>query len=254
MEEEEEVEVVSTCTPCRAQARRLLRVGRRGWRFVSSPGLDFSPGRAAQRRGLVLATSPGPVSPPRGGPLGPCGQANGWAYARIFVGECGGLGDVDVDGALLGGLLLTHWGSSAIWTFLIPPLPWRAYRGSRVHGAPSSPPRIPRPRAGCHPGVRQEGPHRRVNQPVSGHVHAYDLGAGSTKTFALLAVHHADIADDSPRLRYALECWTGLNRAATRRWLRGEATREMTHEVIASTLEHVLRTFGTPPAPSRSAV
>ena len=49
---------------------------------------------------------------------------------------------------------------------------------------------------------------------------------GSTKTFALLAVHHADIADDSPRLRYALECWTGLNRAATRRWLRGEATRE----------------------------
>ena len=74
------------------------------------------------------------------------------------------------------------------------------------------------------------------------------------RAVALLTVHHADIADDSPRLRYALECWTGLNRAATRRWLRGEATREMTHEVIASTLEHVLRTFGTPPAPSRSAI
>ena len=55
---------------------------------------------------------------------------------------------------------------------------------------------------------------------------------------------HADIAQDSPRLRYALECWTGLNRAATRRWLRGEATREATQEVLASTLEHVLRTFG----------
>ena len=65
----------------------------------------------------------------------------------------------------------------------------------------------------------------------------------------LLAAHHADIADDSPRLRYALECWTGLNRAATRRWLQGEATREQTHELIASTLEHVLRTFGTPPKP-----
>jgi AcrR family transcriptional regulator len=64
---------------------------------------------------------------------------------------------------------------------------------------------------------------------------------------ALIASHHADIAEDSPRLRYALECWTGLNRAATRRWLHGEATREATQELLASTLEHVLRTFGAPP-------
>ena len=71
------------------------------------------------------------------------------------------------------------------------------------------------------------------------------------RAVAIVAAHHADIADDSPRLRYALECWTGLNRAATRRWLQGEATREQTHELIASTLEHVLRTFGTPPKPSR---
>ena len=42
-----------------------------------------------------------------------------------------------------------------------------------------------------------------------------------------------------------------LNRAATRRWLQGEATREQTHELIASTLEHVLRTFGAPSAPTR---
>jgi hypothetical protein len=39
---------------------------------------------------------------------------------------------------------------------------------------------------------------------------------------------------------YLDKCWAGLNRAATRRWLRGEAT----HELLASTLEHVLRTFG----------
>ena len=39
------------------------------------------------------------------------------------------------------------------------------------------------------------------------------------RAVALLTVYHADIAEDSPRLRYALECWTGLNRAATRRWL-----------------------------------
>ena len=40
------------------------------------------------------------------------------------------------------------------------------------------------------------------------------------RAVALLAARHAEIADDSPRLRYALECWTGLNRAATRRWLQ----------------------------------
>ena len=71
------------------------------------------------------------------------------------------------------------------------------------------------------------------------------------RAVALVAARHAEIAEDSPRLRYALECWTGLNRAATRRWLTGEATREATHELIASTLEHVLRTFGASPAPRR---
>src|SRR3954463_7022648 len=70
------------------------------------------------------------------------------------------------------------------------------------------------------------------------------------RAVAQLAAFHADIAEDSPRLRHALECWTGLNRAATRRWLEGEATREATHELLASTLEHVLRTFGAPPAHS----
>jgi len=68
------------------------------------------------------------------------------------------------------------------------------------------------------------------------------------RAVALLASFHSDIAKDSPRLRYALECWTGLNRAATRRWLRGDATRQATHELLASTLEHVLRTFGAPDA------
>jgi AcrR family transcriptional regulator len=71
------------------------------------------------------------------------------------------------------------------------------------------------------------------------------------RAVALLAAFHADIAQDSPRLRYALECWTALNRAATRRWLRGHATRQDTHELLATTLEHILRTFGSPPAPRR---
>ena len=66
------------------------------------------------------------------------------------------------------------------------------------------------------------------------------------RAVALVAAFHADIAEDSPRLRHALESWTSLNRAATRRWLRGETTREATHELLASTLEDVLRTFGSP--------
>lgn len=69
------------------------------------------------------------------------------------------------------------------------------------------------------------------------------------RAVAVVADFHADIARDSPRLRYALECWTGLNRTATRRWLRGEASRETTHELLVLTLEHVLRAFGSPPNP-----
>ena len=71
------------------------------------------------------------------------------------------------------------------------------------------------------------------------------------RAVALLAAYHADLAEDSPRLRHALECWTALNRAATRRWLHGDATREATHELLVSTLEHVLRTFGAPSTATR---
>ena len=42
------------------------------------------------------------------------------------------------------------------------------------------------------------------------------------RAVALLTIFHPDLAADSPRLRHALECWTALNRAATRRWLDGE--------------------------------
>jgi AcrR family transcriptional regulator len=71
------------------------------------------------------------------------------------------------------------------------------------------------------------------------------------RAVGLLILLHSDVAEDSPRLRYALECWTGMNRAATWRWLRGEASRETTHELLTLTLLHVLRTFGTPSADGR---
>ncbi len=73
------------------------------------------------------------------------------------------------------------------------------------------------------------------------------------RAVSVLVEFHADIAQDTPRLRYALECWTGLNRTATRRWLRGEATREATHELLVLTLEHVLRTFGSRPGTRTSS-
>ena len=70
---------------------------------------------------------------------------------------------------------------------------------------------------------------------------------------ALVATFHADIAEDSDRLRYALVCWTGLNRAATRRQLRADLPQSPP-EVLASTLEHALRTSGPHTArPTRSS-
>jgi len=68
------------------------------------------------------------------------------------------------------------------------------------------------------------------------------------RAVALLTSFHADISEDStpPALRVDL---LDLSRTATRRWLRGGATRELTHELLASTLEHVLRTFGSRPDP-----
>ena len=71
------------------------------------------------------------------------------------------------------------------------------------------------------------------------------------RAVALLTTYHPDLAADSPRLRHALECWIALHRAATRRWLHGEASRDATHELLASTLEHVLRTFGALHGPTR---
>ena len=65
------------------------------------------------------------------------------------------------------------------------------------------------------------------------------------RAVALLTTFHADITHDSPRLRYALSAGRPSTRAATRRWLHGEATRDATHELLTPPLEHVLRTFGT---------
>ena len=68
------------------------------------------------------------------------------------------------------------------------------------------------------------------------------------RAVALLVAFHADIAHDSPRLRYALECGTALNRAATRRMAaRGGHPRGDTRAADLRPGTHPA-TFGCPPA------
>jgi AcrR family transcriptional regulator len=52
---------------------------------------------------------------------------------------------------------------------------------------------------------------------------------------------YADTVRDTPQARFALLGWMGLNQAALRRWLRGEATREQTHALLTLSLLAMLR-------------
>jgi len=52
---------------------------------------------------------------------------------------------------------------------------------------------------------------------------------------------YADLVDDTSQARFALLSWMGLNQAALRRWLRGEATREQTHALLTQSLLAMLR-------------
>jgi AcrR family transcriptional regulator len=56
-----------------------------------------------------------------------------------------------------------------------------------------------------------------------------------------LIADYPDLVDDSPEARFALLSWMGLNQAALRRWLRGDASREQTHELLVHSLLAMLR-------------
>jgi AcrR family transcriptional regulator len=51
---------------------------------------------------------------------------------------------------------------------------------------------------------------------------------------------YADCVDDTPAARGALLSWMGLNQTALRRWLRGDETREHTHELLVLSLNAML--------------
>lgn len=55
---------------------------------------------------------------------------------------------------------------------------------------------------------------------------------------------YADVVDDTPSVRFALRSWQGLNQAASRQWLLGEASREDVHAVLTEGLLALLRRFG----------
>ena len=55
---------------------------------------------------------------------------------------------------------------------------------------------------------------------------------------------HSDFVKDGPALRFALRSWLGLQQSACRAWVEGRASREDTHDLLVSTLLHILRTYG----------
>ena len=61
------------------------------------------------------------------------------------------------------------------------------------------------------------------------------------RTAQRLLDEYADLVDDTPLARAALLSWMGLNQTALRRWLRGDATCEHTHELLVLSLNAMLR-------------
>jgi AcrR family transcriptional regulator len=67
---------------------------------------------------------------------------------------------------------------------------------------------------------------------------------GRQATLTRLIETYRDLARDTPQLRFALECWTGLNRIACLRWITGDTTRPQAQELLCRTLLHVLQSYG----------
>ena len=67
----------------------------------------------------------------------------------------------------------------------------------------------------------------------------------------LVAAHHADIADDTPGCATRSSAGPGSTAPPHAAGYKAKPAAKQTHELIATTLEHVLRTFGAPPKPNR---
>jgi AcrR family transcriptional regulator len=62
------------------------------------------------------------------------------------------------------------------------------------------------------------------------------------RTVDTLIRDYADAITDDPPTRLMLRNWLGLNRAACRSWIKGEATRAQTALLLAETLHHLITT------------
>jgi hypothetical protein len=50
----------------------------------------------------------------------------------------------------------------------------------------------------------------------------------------------ADVLSDDRRTRLLLRCWLGFNRACSRSWLNGDATRSETALLLTATLQRLV--------------
>jgi AcrR family transcriptional regulator len=62
------------------------------------------------------------------------------------------------------------------------------------------------------------------------------------RTADTLISDYADVLADDPPTRLMLRNWLGFNRASSRSWLKGEATRAQTELLLAETLHHLITT------------
>ncbi len=68
------------------------------------------------------------------------------------------------------------------------------------------------------------------------------VDAARERTIDRLIGDYPDALSDDRRTRLALRSWLGFNRATSRSWLKGEATRTDTALLLAETLHHLITT------------
>ena len=68
------------------------------------------------------------------------------------------------------------------------------------------------------------------------------VDAARDRTVDTLIDDYADVLTDDPSTRLMLRNWLGFNRASSRSWLNGEATRAQTALLLDQTLQHLITT------------
>jgi AcrR family transcriptional regulator len=70
-------------------------------------------------------------------------------------------------------------------------------------------------------------------------------------TIDTMITDYADVLTDVRSTRLALRCWLGFNRAISRSWLKGDATREEAALLLSETLHHIITTVAPALATAR---